>query len=37
MFIILAKCYKLRVRKNEINVHLIAEEHYERYTDQEVE
>ena len=37
VFIILAKCYKLRVRENEINVHLIAEEHYERYMDQDVE
>ena len=37
LFVILAKRYKLRVRKNEINVHLIAEEHYERYMDQEEE
>ena len=37
VFIILAKCYKLRVRENEINIHLIAEEHYERYMDQEAE
>ena len=37
VFIILAKHYKLRVRENEINIHLIAEEHYERYMDQEVE
>ena len=37
VFIILAKRYKLRVRENEINIHLIAEEHYERYMDQEVE
>ena len=36
-FLILAKCYKLRVRENEINVYKIAEEHYERYFDQEVE
>ena len=36
-FLILAKCYKLRVRENEINIHRIAEEHYERYLDQEVE
>ena len=35
IFIILAKCYKFRVRENEINIHLIAEEHYERYLDQE--
>ena len=37
VFLILAKCYKLRVRENEVNVHLIAEEHYERYMDQEAE
>ena len=37
LFVILAKHYKLRVRKNEINVYLIAEEHYERYIDQEEE
>ena len=37
LFLILAKCYKLRVRENEVNVHLIAEEHYERYMDQEAE
>ena len=37
LFVILAKRYKLRVRTNEINVHLIAEEHYERYMDQEDE
>ena len=37
LFVILAKRYKLRVRENEINIHLIAEEHYERYMDQEEE
>ena len=37
VFIILAKWYKLRVRGNEVNIHLIAEEHYERYMDQEYE
>ena len=37
LFVILAKHYKLRVRKNEINIHVIAEEHYERYIDQEEE
>ena len=37
VFIILAKRYKLRVRENEINVHLIVEEHYERYMDQDLE
>ena len=35
IFLILAKCYKFRVRENEVNIHLIAEEHYERYLDQE--
>ena len=34
--LVLAKCYKLRVRENKDNIHLIAEEHYERYMDQEV-
>ena len=37
IFMILAKRYKFRVRENEVNVHMIAEEHYERYLDQEVE
>ena len=37
VFVILAKRYKLRVRENEVNVHMIAEEHYERYIEQEVE
>ena len=37
VFLVLASCYKLRVRENEVNVHLIAEEHYERYMDQEEE
>ena len=36
-FLILAKHYKFRVRENEVNIHLIAEEHYERYIEQEVE
>ena len=35
VYLVLAKRYKLRVRENEINVHLITEEHYERYMDQE--
>ena len=35
IFMILAKCYKFRVRENEINIHLIAEEHYDRYLDEE--
>ena len=37
VFVILAKRYKLRVRENEVNIHMIAEEHYERYFEQEVE
>ena len=37
IFLILAKHYNFRVRENEINIHLIAEEHYERYLDQEVQ
>ena len=37
IFVILAKRYKLRVRKSEINIHLITEEHYENYIDQEEE
>ena len=28
VFLILAKYYKLRVRENEVNIHIIAEEHY---------
>ena len=36
VFLVLSKRYKLRVRENEVNIHLIAEEHYERYMDQEV-
>ena len=35
VFVILAKRYKLRVRENEVNIHMIAEEHYERYIEQE--
>ena len=37
VFVILAKRYKLRVRENEVNIHMIAEEHYVRYIEQEVE
>ena len=36
VYVVLAKCYKLRERDKHINIHLIAEEHYERYFDQEV-
>ena len=34
MFVIFAKCYKLRIRENIVPVALIAEEHYERYQEQ---
>ena len=34
IFVFLAKRYKLRVRDNEINVHIIAEDHIIRYIDQ---
>ena len=37
IFIFLANRYKLRVRENEINVHIIAEDHIIRYIDQEDE
>ena len=37
VFAVLAKHYKLRVRENEVNIHWITEEHYERYIEQEVE
>ena len=37
VFIVLAKRYKLRVRENEVNIHLIADEHYQRYLEQEIE
>ena len=34
MFVIFAKCYKLRIRENIVPVTQIAEEHYERYQEQ---
>ena len=37
LFVISAKCYKLRVRDNIINIHQIAEEHIERFIEQSVE
>ena len=37
VYVILAKCYKLREREKHINIHAIVEEHYERYFDQEEE
>ena len=36
MFLVLDKRYKLHVRSNAVNLHLIAEEDYERYVDQKV-
>ena len=35
LFFVVVKCYKLRERNRVINIHAIAEEHYERYLDQE--
>ena len=37
IFVILSKRYTLRERNREINIQAIAEEHYERYFDQEEE
>ena len=37
MYVVLAKCYKLRERDKHINIHAIVEDHYERYFDQEEE
>lgn len=34
-FLFLSKHYTLRERKREVNIQAIAEEHYERYLDQE--
>ena len=34
IFLVLAKHYKLRVRENEVNVHLIIDEHYDKYLRQ---
>ena len=34
VFVILAKHYKYRVRENEVNVHQIADDHYQRYMEQ---
>ena len=35
MFVILAKYYKFRVRENEVNIHQIVDDHYQRYMEQE--
>ena len=32
---ILAKRYKYRVRENEVNIHQIVDDHYQRYMEQE--
>ena len=37
VFLFLSKYYKLRERNREINIQAIAEEHFERYLDQEEE
>ena len=36
-FVVLAKRYKLRVREIHVNIQAIAEEHYDKYFDQEEE
>uniref|UniRef100_A0A1X7UK24 Major facilitator superfamily associated domain-containing protein n=1 Tax=Amphimedon queenslandica TaxID=400682 RepID=A0A1X7UK24_AMPQE len=35
VFVILAKRYKYRVRENEVNIYQIADDHYQRYMEQE--
>ena len=37
ILLIVAKRYKLRERERHVNIQAIAEEHYERYFDQEEE
>ena len=37
VFVILAKRYKYRVRENEVNIHQIVDDHYQRYIEQEEE
>ena len=37
LFLVTSRWYKLRMRQRTINIHLIIEEHYERYLDQEEE
>ena len=37
MLFLHVKRYKLRERDRHINIHVIVEEHYERYLDQEEE
>ena len=36
-FVILAKRYKYRVRENEVNIHQIVDDHYQKYMEQEEE
>ena len=35
VFVIVAKYYKFRVRENEVNIHQIVDDHYQRYMEQE--
>ena len=35
VFILLAKCYKYRVRENDAHIYQIAEDHYQKYLEQE--
>ena len=35
VFVILAKYYKFRVRENEVNIHQIVDDHYQKYMEQE--
>ena len=35
VFVIFAKYYKFRVRENEVNIHQIVDDHYQRYMEQE--
>ena len=35
VFVILGKRYKFRVRGNEVNIHQIVDDHYQRYMEQE--
>ena len=37
VFVILAKRYKYRVRENEVNIYQIADDHYQKYMEQEEE
>ena len=37
VYVVLAKCYKLRERDKHVNIHVIVEEHYERYFEQQKE